>query len=92
MPNESAPEKTAVNNGIHGPSVEDICQDTTLTHLVDDEMQARGRKGGLGGIELIQGVVLSREEWTPDNGLVTYSRKLNRKHIAEKYKSQINIA
>jgi long-chain acyl-CoA synthetase len=55
-------------------------------------MQACGRKGGLGGIELIEGVVLSKEEWTPENGLVTPSQKLHRKNIVEKYKVQIKIA
>jgi long-chain acyl-CoA synthetase len=92
VPNEPALGDLAVNYGIHGLTLEELCHNTTLNRLVVDEMQACGRKGGLGGIELIEGVVLSKEEWTPENGLVTPSQKLHRKNIVEKYKVQIKIA
>jgi len=56
------------------------------------EMQKAGKNGGLTGIEIIEGVVLSDEEWTPQNGLVTSAQKLNRKGITEKYKKEIEKA
>ena len=31
------------------------------------ELQGIGRKGGLAGFEIIEGVVLTDEEWTPQN-------------------------
>lgn len=31
------------------------------------QMQAIGRRAGLAGMEIIQGAVLSDEEWTPQN-------------------------
>ena len=31
------------------------------------ELQAAGRQGGLTGIEIVDGVVLADEEWTPQN-------------------------
>jgi long-chain acyl-CoA synthetase len=56
------------------------------------QMHASGKKGGLNGIELIEGVVLAEDEWTPQNGLVTSAQKLNRKGILEKYQKEINTA
>lgn len=52
-------------------------------------MQAVGKKAGLAGMEIIVAVILSDEEWTPDNGLVTATNKLNRKGIFERYKRDI---
>lgn len=52
-------------------------------------MQAAGKKGGLNGIEIIEGVVLADEEWTPQNGLVTSAQKLNRKGILQKYEKEV---
>jgi long-chain acyl-CoA synthetase len=53
-------------------------------------MHTYGKSGGLSGIELVEGVVISAEEWTPQNGLMTPSHKLNRKRLWEKYEDQIN--
>jgi len=63
--------------------------DKKLNGLVLRELQAAGRSGGLSGIEIIEGVVLSDEEWTPQNGLVTAAQKLNRKGILNKYKKEV---
>lgn len=41
--------------------------DSKLNSIVLKELISAGRKGGLAGIELIQGVVMSDEEWTPQN-------------------------
>jgi hypothetical protein len=35
--------------------------------LILKEIQAAGRKGGLTGIEIVSGVVVVHEEWTPQN-------------------------
>lgn len=44
-------------------------QDRKLEAAVLQELLAAGKRGGLGGIELIAGVVLVSEEWTPQNVL-----------------------
>lgn len=92
VPNEPALKELAKNNGISGSALEELCHDKKLNGLVVKEMQAMGRKGGLTGIEMIEGVVLSEEEWTPQNGLVTSAQKLNRKGLVEKYKKEIDQA
>lgn len=55
-------------------------------------MQAAGKKGSLAGIEIIEGVVLADEEWTPQNQLVTSAQKLNRRGILDKYKDEVKKA
>jgi len=54
-------------------------------------MQAVGKKSGLASIEIIVGVILSDEEWTPQNNLVTATQKLNRRAIFERYKGDIEV-
>ncbi|KAG8996071.1 hypothetical protein FRB93_000922 [Tulasnella sp. JGI-2019a] len=39
--------------------------------------------------ELFEAVVLTPEEWTTDNQMVTATQMINSKMIAEKYKEQI---
>jgi long-chain acyl-CoA synthetase len=38
-----------------------------LNDIVLKQLQDVGRKGGLSGIEIIEGVALADEEWTPAN-------------------------
>ncbi|KAJ3102397.1 long-chain fatty acid-CoA ligase [Phlyctochytrium planicorne] len=45
---------------------------------------------GLKPIEIVGGVFVAGEEWTPQNGLLTAAMKLKRKEIVVKYKDDIN--
>jgi long-chain acyl-CoA synthetase len=47
--------------------LEDLVHDRKVEQAVLQELLAAGKRGGLGGIELIAGVVLVPEEWTPQN-------------------------
>ena len=55
------------------------------------ECNATGKKSGFKGIEMLQAVVLTADEWTPESGLVTAAQKLQRKKIAQKYEAQISV-
>merc|ERR1712230_49856 len=92
LPNEAALKKIAGENGVEGSGLEDLCHNKKMNQAVLKEMQNSGKKGGLAGMEIIEGVVLSDEEWTPQNGLVTSAQKLNRKAITQKYQDQIDKA
>jgi long-chain acyl-CoA synthetase len=92
VPNEPALKELANSNGISGSALEELCHDKKLNGLVLKEMHKSGKTGGLNGIELIEGVVLAEDEWTPQNGLVTSAQKLNRKGILEKYQKEIDRA
>ncbi|KAI1174595.1 hypothetical protein F4777DRAFT_375715 [Nemania sp. FL0916] len=92
VPAEQALKKIAADNGIEGNSLEELVHSKKLRGIVLKELQNTGRAGGLSGIEIIEGVALSDEEWTPQNGLVTAAQKLNRKGILNKYKEQVDEA
>jgi long-chain acyl-CoA synthetase len=42
--------------------------------------------------QLLQSVVLTDEEWTPENGLVTAAQKLNRKKILDHYAEAVKVS
>ncbi|KAK4666800.1 long-chain fatty acid-CoA ligase [Podospora pseudopauciseta] len=89
VPAEPALKNLAAQLGIEGDSVEALVHDKKLHSAVLKELQAQGRAGGLSGIEIIDGVVIVEDEWTPQNGLVTAAQKLNRRGILEKYKKDV---
>ena len=66
MPNEAPLKTLAKQSGASGEYHELIHNDQ-VRGAVLKELQAAGKKGGLSGIEIIEGVVLSDEEWTPQN-------------------------
>ncbi|ROW09567.1 hypothetical protein VMCG_02657 [Cytospora schulzeri] len=92
VPAEPALKKIAEANGIEGSVLEELVHNKKLQGVVLKELQAAGRAGGLAGIEIIEGVVLSDEEWTPQNGFVTAAQKLNRKGIVSHFKKEIDQA
>ena len=67
VPAEPALKKLAHDNGIEGNGIEDLVHDKPLKGLVLKELQEAGKNGGLAGVEIIEGVVLSDEEWNPQN-------------------------
>ncbi|EFQ33159.1 AMP-binding enzyme [Colletotrichum graminicola] len=89
VPAEPALIKLAESIGVKGNNLEELVHDKKLRSAVLKELQNAGRSGGLSGIEIIEGVVMSDEEWTPQNDLVTAAQKLQRKKILEKYKDEV---
>ena len=67
VPAEPALKKLAQENGISGDHLEELVHDEKLNRVVLKQLQAAGQKGGLCGFEIIEGVVLADEEWTPQN-------------------------
>lgn len=67
FPVEAALKNLAQQNGISVKGFDELTHDAKLNAIVLKEMQAQGKTGGLGGIEIIDGVVLTDEEWTPQN-------------------------
>lgn len=67
VPVEAQLKKLAAANGIKGEHLEEMVHDKKLNSLVLKEVQKAGREVGLAGIEIIDGVVLADEEWTPQN-------------------------
>jgi len=92
VPTEPALKKIASENGVKGDSLEELVHDKKINSAVLKQLQSAGQKGGLAGFEIIEGVVLADEEWTPQNGLTTAAQKLNRKDILKHYQKEVDTA
>lgn len=68
-PTPAGLEAIAAKAGIGKPGIskqlEAMCQSPQMQTLVLEEMQKHGKKNGLGSPEILEGVVLSSEEWVP---------------------------
>lgn len=67
VPVEAALKSLAKQNSISGDSLEALAGDRKLRAIALKEIQGVGKAGGLAGIEIIDGLVLAKEEWTPQN-------------------------
>ncbi|OJD18174.1 hypothetical protein AJ78_01786 [Emergomyces pasteurianus Ep9510] len=90
VPIEQTLKNLAVEHGIKSQAIGELVHDKKLRSVVLQNMQTVGRKAGLTGLEIIDGVVLVEEPWTPQNGLTTATEKLNRKAIHDKHKTEID--
>ncbi|KAJ4371011.1 long-chain fatty acid-CoA ligase [Didymella sp. IMI 355093] len=92
VPAEPALKKLASETGVKGDSLEELVHDKKINSAVLKQLQSAGQKGGLAAFEMIEGVVLADEEWTPQNGLTTAAQKLNRKGILKQYEKEVDTA
>ncbi|KAF2002358.1 acetyl-CoA synthetase-like protein [Amniculicola lignicola CBS 123094] len=92
VPAEPVLKKIAADIGVSGDHWEVMVHDPKINKAVLKQLQDAGRKGGLASFELIDGVVLADEEWTPANNLVTAAQKLNRRGILDQYHKEIDKA
>ncbi|RPD77317.1 long-chain-fatty-acid-CoA-ligase [Lentinus tigrinus ALCF2SS1-7] len=69
----------------------ELCHNKAIAELVLKECNAVGKKNGFRQMELLQAVVLTPDEWTPESGLVTAAQKVQRKKIAEAFKNEIKV-
>ncbi|KAK8100512.1 acyl-CoA synthetase [Apiospora kogelbergensis] len=65
-------------------------RDPKARNLVLRDLQATGRRAGLSEMEIVSGVVVTDEEWTPASGLVTATQKLDRRAIRNRFKRDID--
>ncbi|KAK4241498.1 hypothetical protein C8A03DRAFT_41111 [Achaetomium macrosporum] len=72
-----------------GVEEKEMHADKRVRGAVLKALQDVARKEGLSAMETVAAVVVVDEEWTPANGLVTATQKINRKAIREKYAKEI---
>lgn len=84
--------KLAISLGVmkQGDDVEQYVDNPKLANAVLSDILKTGRDQGLTGIELLQGVVLFDDEWTPENGYVTSAQKLKRKDILHAVQKRVD--
>lgn len=51
--------------------IEALCKDDKVVEAVHKELNAVGKKNGLKGLELLESIVLTEDEWTPESGFLT---------------------
>lgn len=94
VPNEAAVRQFAADKGIYksadGADWVEMCSNTKLSNAITKLLVLTAKLHGLAGIELILGIVLVEEEWTPQNGFVTLAMKLQRKKILESVKPEVD--
>ncbi|KZP08151.1 acetyl-CoA synthetase-like protein [Athelia psychrophila] len=69
-----------------------LCREKTVQELVLRECNAVGKKNGFKPMEILQAVVLTPDEWTPQSGLVTAAQKIQRKKISDLFAEEIKEA
>jgi long-chain acyl-CoA synthetase len=62
-----------------------------VVEMVLKECNAVGKKNGFKSMELLQGVILTPDEWTPESGLVTAAQKIQRSKVAKKFEVEIKV-
>jgi long-chain acyl-CoA synthetase len=92
VPVQPVLHKFAKDNGIEGDTPDPLVRNERIKSIVLKELQGVGKAGGLGSAEIIDGVVLSDEEWNPQNGYTTAAQKLQRKKIVSHFKEGIDRA
>ena len=81
-------------DGAHA-EYEELLTDPEVTSAVLKDMLVAGRQAGFVSIELLESVVLvgpEHEEWTPENGLLTSARKVERRNIRKEYAEKVEAA
>lgn len=60
-----------------------------VVKLFTKEINQTGKSAGFKSLELLETVILTLDEWTPQSGLVTAAQKIQRKAIEKQYADQI---
>jgi len=69
-----------------------LCHNEKVKELVLKECNAMGKKNGFKPMEMLQAVILTPDEWTPESGLITAAQKIQRKKIADAFAKEIKEA
>ena len=87
VPDIAALEKWAEQNGLGDRSMEQLLKEEQVEDLIQRELNRQS--GPIKGYERIKGFVLTGEEFTPENGMLTPSLKVKRRAVLAKYGDQI---
>ncbi|KAG2039421.1 long-chain-fatty-acid-CoA-ligase [Suillus americanus] len=70
----------------------DLCTNKVVQDLILKECNAIGKKNSFKSMEILEAVILTSEEWTPESGLVTAAQKVQRSKVAKKFEKEIKAA
>lgn len=92
VPVEAALQSLANQNSIEADGLHALASNKKVRGLALQKIQHEGKSAGLAGIEIVEGFVIVKDEWTPQNGLVTSAQKVNRKAILQRYQDEVDAA
>ncbi|KAG6331447.1 hypothetical protein ID866_7643 [Astraeus odoratus] len=82
--------KASSNGGVDpAASLSNLCNHKAVQELVLKECNAVGKKNGFKSMEILEAVILTSEEWTPESGLVTAAQKVQRTRVAKHFEKEI---
>lgn len=68
---------------------EDVAHNPKIKQTIERSLMQTAKEQGLTGTDVLQGVVISKIEWSPQNGYLTSAQKLQRHKIIEDNKDDI---
>ncbi|TIB77414.1 acetyl-CoA synthetase-like protein [Wallemia mellicola] len=90
VPNESHFKAFLKDKGIgNANDISSTLEDKNVVKAFTAEVNQGGKKAGFKSLELLETVILTLDEWTPQSGLVTAAQKIQRKAIEKQYAEQI---
>jgi long-chain acyl-CoA synthetase len=87
VPDLDALQAWAEENELGNRSVQQLLKEDQVADLIEREINRQS--GPIKGYEKVRGFVLTDEEFTPENGMLTPSLKVKRRAIMAKYGDQI---
>ena len=84
--------EAAIDGADADGSMHVLCENPGVRKLVLENCNALGKKNGFKPLEILEAVVLTADEWTPESGMVTAAQKLQRKKIHEKFQDEIKVS
>ncbi|QPG76032.1 hypothetical protein FOA43_003418 [Brettanomyces nanus] len=94
LPEDKALKQLIVELGLakEGDEIQlaDFVNNKKVTHAVTKSLLDTAKKAGFTRIEMILGVVIVDDDWTPESGFVTSAQKLQRRKILQSVKDRVN--
>lgn len=69
-----------------------LCQNNEVRYAILNELLSLAKKNNFATIEYLENIILTDEEFTVQNGLLTAAQKFQRRKIHVKYQREISIA
>jgi len=87
-------KKYSMSHGLEGKTkdltFEGVCENEEFKKEVLADLQKEGKEGALNSLEIVKKILLSHEEMTVENNLLTPTMKIKRFKVVEAYKKQID--
>ena len=90
IPNQLSVVRLAKRLKVDYNSFTDLYENQRIIDYITNQVRRHGLNAGLSKHEIPQKIILSSDEWTPENGLMTAAMKIKRKNITNKYQKQID--